>query len=253
MADLAEMQSDDRGGRRAQRAPRWWDSGRGWALGSGVVIEPGQGAHVRALAARRGGDRDVRRRPARRAGAVAAADPELDLAVLSVDTGRHRAGELGAGRGTRHRHARCWRSPTPAGAACASRSGSCRRRAAASGCPRGRRDRGRRRAHRPAPARLVRRAARGHRGRARRASTRVRLDGGLILALPASADVKRARARARRRRGARAPRGSAWRWPRRGWRAGCAGRWGSPSTTACSCARSSRAAPRPRPAWSAAT
>ena len=59
MADLAEMQRTI--AEAAERVgPAVVGLGRGWALGSGVVIEPGQGAHVRPRAARRGGDRGVR-------------------------------------------------------------------------------------------------------------------------------------------------------------------------------------------------
>ena len=71
----------------------------------------------------------------------------------------------------------------------------------------------------------------------------LRLDGGLILAVPAerggeaSASCCSPAARRPRRTG------SAWRSPRRAWRGACAARSACPSATACSCARWRTAAP----------
>ena len=73
----------------------------------------------------------------------------------------------------------------------------------------------------------------------------VRLEGGLLLALPADAALRAASTRsaaARRRRA----RGSASRSRRRAPRAGCAPPSGCPSATACSCAASRTAAPPTR-------
>ena len=81
----------------------------------------------------------------------------------------------------------------------------------------------------------------------------IRLDGGLILAVPAGAAVKERVLRPRARRGRGARTGSAWRSRRRGWRAACAARSACRSATACWCARSRTAARARRPASSAAT
>ena len=72
-------------------------SGRGWGVGSGVVVAPGQvltNAHnlrhdeVTVTFA------DGAARPA----AWPARDPDLDIAVIAVDTGERRAGRAGRGR-----------------------------------------------------------------------------------------------------------------------------------------------------------
>ena len=196
MTDLADLQDTIAGSGRARgpvgRGPR---ARLGARIGRGDRRRPG--AHERAQPAARGGDRHVRRRP-RASGSVAGGDADLDLAVLAVDTGdvpRRRAGSpaeapgIGsAGGGARQprrarpaRHARLrvlggTQLPRPARPA----------RAAA-------------RSSTPPRSRAARRAARswtptgnllGHQ--------RLRLDGGLILAVPASAAVKRARPRPRR-------------------------------------------------------
>ena len=59
--------------------------GRGWALGSGVVIAPGK--VLTCAHSVRGDEATVTFQDGRRAtGELAASDPDLDLAVLSVDT-----------------------------------------------------------------------------------------------------------------------------------------------------------------------
>jgi serine protease Do len=81
---------DDIGAAVAQAAAAHRDSvvglGRGWSLGSGVVIAPGRvltNAHNL-----RGEEATVTFADGRRAGGrVAGADPDLDVAVLEVDTG----------------------------------------------------------------------------------------------------------------------------------------------------------------------
>ena len=108
--------------------------GRGWGHGSGVVIGEGR-VLTNAHNLRRDQVTVVFADGRRATGEVAAADPDLDLAVVEVDTGDSPRRHLGARRSARHRRARCSPSPTPGGAACASRSGSSPRRAAASAGP----------------------------------------------------------------------------------------------------------------------
>ena len=72
---------------------------------------------------------------------------------------------------------------------------------------------------------------------------------------PGPAGGRAARARSRAWHAARRPpvRGSAWPWRRREWLGACAGRSGCRSATACSCARWRRAVPPSAPASSAVT
>ena len=80
----------------------------------------------------------------------------------------------------------------------------------------------------------------------------VRMEGGLLLAAAGRRRARRARRGARPRRGARSARGSASPSPRRAPRAGCAPPSGCPSATACSSAASSPTARPSARAWSAA-
>ena len=98
--------------------------GRGWGRGSGVVIAPGQVLTVAHVL--RGDEVAVAFADGRTAeGRVAGSDPDLDVAVIAVDTGRRDPDHVGAGRGAAgRRRAPCSRSPTPAVAACARRSAS---------------------------------------------------------------------------------------------------------------------------------
>ena len=85
MTDLETMQSAI--AEAAERTgPAVVGLGRGWALGSGVVVAPGK--VLTCAHSLRGEEATVTFADGRRvSGSVAAADPELDLAVLSVDTG----------------------------------------------------------------------------------------------------------------------------------------------------------------------
>ena len=99
--------------------------GRGWGRGSGVVIAEGRvltNAHVL-----RGDEVAVRRPDGEVAlGRVAGLDADLDVAVRRRRHRRRAGGRLGS-RGrwrTCAPGSPCSRSPTPAGAGCARRSGS---------------------------------------------------------------------------------------------------------------------------------
>ena len=80
------LQGDGFGGRRARVAASVVGLGRGWGVGSGVVIADGQvltNAHNL-----RGEEATVTFADGRRAtGEVAGSDRDLDLAVVAVDTG----------------------------------------------------------------------------------------------------------------------------------------------------------------------
>ena len=174
-------------------------------------------------------------------GRVAGTDPDLDVAVIAVDTGETAAGHLGA---RRHAAAGCARSspsPTPAAAGCAPRSGSSPPPVAASAARAGRRVAGSIEHTAPLP-----RGSSGgplvDPGGNLLGLNAVRRDGGFILALPADRRPAPPRRRAGARRGDRSGRGWASRWRRRGSRAACARRSGCPSVTGCSCAAWSTAA-----------
>ena len=151
---------------------------------------PGAGADERPQPAPRRSHGHVRRRPQRAAARVAGSDADLDIAVIEVDTGDVEPVRVApGGRSSRRSGAPCWRSPTPAAAACASRRGSCRRPRAASAARAGagsparsstpRRSRGAPRADRcvDTAGRLL-------------GINSVRVDGGLILAIPADAALR---------------------------------------------------------------
>ena len=199
--------------------------GRGWGLGSGVVDRHGPRPHERAQPAPRRGHGHVRRRRAR-ATAGDGRGRDGDLAVVDVKTNGDAqplewAGQAEPGIGTA-----VIALANPGGrAACAPRSASSRRRAAQLPRPA-------RAPHRRRRSSTPRRSPRGSLGRPARGSSTagwsglnsVRLDGGLILALPDAAlrDARRGAWPAARRPPAR---DSAWPWRRRGWLGGCAARW----------------------------
>ena len=103
-------------------AAAWSALGRGWGRGSGVVVGAEPGAHQRARPARPG-RRRRRRRPARPRARAVAADPKADLAVIAADTGDARAGRRSPAAPARLGATWSSRSPTRAGAACASTHG----------------------------------------------------------------------------------------------------------------------------------
>ena len=110
-------------GAAARVGPAVVGLGRGWGRGSGVVIAPGQVLTVAHVL--RGDEVAVAFGDGRTAeGRVAGSDPDLDVAVIAVDTAdvtpiTWEPGEEPPGAG-----APCSRSPTPAVAACARRSAS---------------------------------------------------------------------------------------------------------------------------------
>jgi serine protease Do len=187
MADLEAMQSAI-----AQAAERTGPAvvglGRGWAVGSGVVIAPGN--VLTCAHSLRGEEATVTFADGRRvSGAVAAADPELDLAVLSVDTGDVEpvSWEPGEAPGI---GAPVLALANPGGRGLRVTLGFVSSAGRRFRLPRGRRVEGAVEHTAPLPrgssgGPLVD-AAGGLIG-----INAIRLDGGLILALPASADVKR--------------------------------------------------------------
>ena len=208
---------------------------------------------------------------------MAGADADLDLAAIAVDTGDAPAGRVGpraAGCGRDRRAGARAREPRRP-RACARRSGTCQRDRALVPRPARPPDRRLARAH-ARRCRAARRAARwstpstGCSG-----STSIRLEGGLILALPADAAMQRRaealaagegdgaaaarhRARARARRAADARRGRAararrpagarrgGRQPRRRRRASSAATCSSASTAAAAVLRRRRCSMRSR-------
>jgi serine protease Do len=187
MADLEALQAAI-----AQAAERTGPAvvglGRGWARGSGVVIDPGK--VLTCAHALRGEEATVTFEDGRReTAAVAAADPELDLAVLSVDTGEvepvsWEPGEA-PGIGTP-----VLALANPGGRGLRVTLGFVSSAGRRFRLPRGRRVEGAVEHTAPLP--------RGSSGGplvdaagALIGINAIRLDGGLILALPASADVKR--------------------------------------------------------------
>ena len=187
MADLAEMQQTI--AEAAERVgPAVVGLGRGWALGSGVVIEPGK--VLTCAHGLRGEEVTVAFADGRRVtGAVAAADPDLDLAVLSVDTGdiepvSWEPGEA-PGIGTP-----VLALANPGGRGLRVTLGFVSAAGRRFRLPRGRRIEGAVEHTAPLPrgssgGPLVDAAGR------LLGINAVRLDGGLILALPASAEIKR--------------------------------------------------------------
>jgi serine protease Do len=188
MVDLEAMQSAI--AEAAERTgPAVVGLGRGWALGSGVVVAPGK--VLTCAHSLRGEEATVTFADGRRvSGAVAAADPELDLAVLSVDTGDvepvswEPAGEA-RGIGTP-----VLALANPGGRGLRVTLGFVSSAGRRFRLPRGRRVEGAVEHTAPLP--------RGSSGGPLVDATgeliginAIRLDGGLILALPASADVKR--------------------------------------------------------------
>ena len=182
--------------RRERVGPSVVGLGRGWGLGSGVVIGEG---HVLTNA------HNLRREQVtvafadgrRETGEVAAADPDLDLAVLEVDTGDAPAVAWEPGERARDRRAGARRSPTRAGAACGRRSASCLRRAAASAARAGAASAARSSTRAPLPRGSSGGPLVDAEGRLLGLNA-LRLEGGLILAVPATAAVtERAMALAR--------------------------------------------------------
>ena len=209
--------------------------GRGWGHGSGVVIADG---HVLTSAHNLARDEvtvsfaDGRRET----GAVAGVDSDLDLAVLAVDTGDAPAGALGAGATSAGIGTPVVALANPGGRGLRATLGFVSSGGRSFRGPRGRRIRGAIEHTAPLP--------RGSSGGPLvdpdgnlLGINSLRLDGGLILAVPADAAVKERVLRPRARRGRRRRTGSAWRSRRRGWRAACAARSASRSATACSSAR----------------
>ena len=183
--------------------------GRGWGRGSGVVIAEGRvltNAHVL-----RGDEVAVRRGDGEVAlGRVAGADAELDVAVIAVDTGDAPAVAWEPASVERSRAGQpVFALADPGGRGLRTTFGLVT--ATGRSLPRPARPPHRRldRALGAAPARLVRRPAR------RRATGRllgintVRMEGGLLLALPADAALRARVDGARPRRGAGRVRGSA--------------------------------------------
>ena len=107
--------------------------GRGWSHGSGVVIGEGR-VLTNAHNLRREQVTVVFADGRRATGEVAAADPDLDLAVVEVDTGDSPAITWEPGDAPAI-GAPVLALANPGGAACASRSASSPRRAAASAGP----------------------------------------------------------------------------------------------------------------------
>ena len=225
--------------------------GRGWGLGSGVVIGDG---HVLTNA------HNVRREQVtvvfadgrRETGEWTAADPDLDLAVISVDTGDAARRWPGSPATRRASARRCWRWPTPAGAGCGRRSASSRRRGAASAGRAGGASRGRSSTRAPLP-----RGSSG--GPLVDADGRLlglnalRLDGGLIVAVPATAAVKERVQRLARGEASASPRLGVAIAPRAGGAPHAPRGRPAGARRACSCAPSRTAARRPPPASRPAT
>ena len=164
---LNDLAGRDRGGRRARRARRWSGSAAAGAAARGVVV--GDGRVLTNAHNLRGDEVTVAFADGRReTGAWPAPTPTSTSPSLAVDTGDVAAGRLGARRRAAASARRCSRSPTPAGAACAPRSGFVvvgrPQLPRAARAPHRRRDR----AHRAAAARLVRRPAGRRRGPAAR-------------------------------------------------------------------------------------
>jgi len=216
--------------------------GRGWGRGSGVVIAPG--AVLTTAHNLRGEEVTVTFADGRRAaGSVAGVDADGDLAVVNVDTGDAEpvewgdAGSLGAGSVV-------VALANPGGRGLRTTLGLVSAIGARLRGPRGRRIRGTIEHTAPLPRGSSGGPLVDPDGRLLGLNA-VRMEGGLIVAIPADAAL-----RAARRRFAR---GSAWRSLRRTWRGGCAARWASPIATDCSCAGSRRAAPRSGPGSRRAT
>jgi len=187
MAVLEEMQSAI--AEAAERTgPAVVGLGRGWARGSGVVIAPGK--VLTCAHSLRGDEVTVTFGDGRRAAAtVAAADAELDLAVLDVDTGDAEpvTWEPGDAPGI---GAPVVALANPGGRGLRATLGFVSSAGRRFRLPRGRRVEGAVEHTAPLPrgssgGPLVD-AAGGLVG-----INAIRLDGGLILALPANADVKR--------------------------------------------------------------
>src|SRR5215204_2301079 len=214
--------------------------GRGWGRGSGVVIAEGRvltNAHVL-----RGGEVAVRRGGGEVAlGRVASADEALDVAVIAVDTGDAPAVAwepeavegLAAGQAV-------FALADPGGRGLRTTFGLVTATGRSFRGPRGRRIGGSIEHSAPLPRGSSGGPLVDADGRLLGINS-VRMEGGLLLALPAGA--------ARRR----PDRSSAWRSRRRGPRAACAPPSGSPSARGCSCAASSPAAPPSGPGSSEAT
>ena len=172
----------------AQVGPAVVGLGRGWGRGSGVVVADGQVLTVAHVL--RGDEVAVTFADGRTAeGRVAGSDPDLDVAVIAVDTGDAKPvawepGDTPAGRraGARARQPRRPRAAHDLRPRVRDRARLPRPARAA----RGRLDR----AHRAAAARLVRRSAGGPDGNLLGLNA-VRRDGGFILALPADAALRR--------------------------------------------------------------
>ena len=213
--------------------------GRGWGLGSGVVIAQGR-VLTSAHNLRRDEVTVVFADERREQATVAGTDPDLDLAVLEVDTGDAPAVRWEPGDAPRHRHAR-----GGAGQSRRPRSAGHARLRVVRGPqlpgPARTPGPGRHRAHGPSAARLVGRSAGRFRGTAsgpQRAASGRRAHPGRAGRRPGAG----ARAPARERRGAAPTTGSAWPWRRRGPRGACDVRSACPSGTACWSARSPRTA-----------
>ena len=146
--------------------------GRGWGVGSGVVIAPGRvltNAHNL-----RHDEVTVTFADGRRAsGSVAGSDPDLDVAVIEVETGDVGADRVERRRGAAERSAHAVLAlGNPGGRGLRVTPGFVSSTARSFRGPRGSPHRRRDRAHGAAPARLVGRTAGRSRRPAARASTR---------------------------------------------------------------------------------
>ena len=97
-------------------APAVVGLGRGWGVGSGVIVAPNQVLtnahnlrHDEVTVAFSDGSRET--------GQVSASDPDLDLAVIALDTGEREPIHWPPAEGAAS-EPRCWPWPTPVGAVC---------------------------------------------------------------------------------------------------------------------------------------
>ena len=164
--------------------------GRGWGVGSGVVIAPGRVLTNAHNLRHDEVTRHIRRRPAREPAASPASDPDLDIAVIDVDTAEVEPVEWprrGRRAGDRARGARARqpRRPWPAGHA-RLRLLDAR---AASAAPRAAGSRGAIEHTAPLPRGSSGGPLVDADGRLLGINA-VRVDGGLILAIPADAPLR---------------------------------------------------------------
>ncbi len=129
---LLEELEDAIGAAAQQSGPSVVGLGRGWGVGSGVVVAPGR---VLTNAHNLRHDEVTVTFPdgRREQGRVAGSDGDLDVAVIEVDTGDVEPVQWPAdGLAPVGRPRRAWRLAIPVAVACASPPGSCRRPRAAS-------------------------------------------------------------------------------------------------------------------------